>query len=131
MGFVTDSTDCDDTNPNIYPGAQEITNNGIDDNCNGVIDEFGVGVNDPNVVADFTIFPNPVQTQLTINLATPANEVSIRVYDLQGRIIALPTTFTNTQAQLSTTTLPDGFYTLQITNNKTGEIEVGKFVKQQ
>ncbi|HYV90243.1 MAG TPA: hypothetical protein VE978_00600 [Chitinophagales bacterium] len=45
-------------------------------------------------------------------------------------MFALPTTFINTQAQLNTTNSADGFYTLQITNNKTGESEVGKFVKQ-
>jgi len=50
--------------------------------------------------------------------------------DLQGKMIALPTTFTNTQAQLNTEKLPDGFYTLQIISNKTGESEVAKFVKR-
>jgi hypothetical protein len=30
--------DCDDTNPRVYPGATEVCN-GLDDDCNGVIDD--------------------------------------------------------------------------------------------
>ena len=76
-----------------------------------------------------SLYPNPVQNQLTLNLSIPASQATIRVYDIQGRMITLPPTFTNKQAQLNTEKLPDGFYTLQIINNKTGESELGKFVK--
>jgi hypothetical protein len=64
-------------------------------------------------------------------MAIPASEVTIRVYDLQGKMIDLPTTLQNMQAQINTTSLPGGFYILQITNNITGKSEVHKFVKQE
>jgi hypothetical protein len=37
-GFIPDGGDCDDTDPDVNPGAEELCN-GIDDNCNGVVDD--------------------------------------------------------------------------------------------
>ncbi len=34
-GYVAKSTDCDDSNPAVHPGAQEIICNGLDDDCIG------------------------------------------------------------------------------------------------
>jgi hypothetical protein len=64
-GYVTDNTDCNDGDAAIHPGAEEICGDGIDNNCDGLIDETcgphcelqdyfedkdGDGYGNPNVV---------------------------------------------------------------------------------
>ncbi len=47
-GFVTDATDCDDTDATVNPGEAEVCN-GIDDDCSGVADDSPV---DGSMLAD-------------------------------------------------------------------------------
>lgn len=41
-GYTVEEGDCDDTNPQTTPRAGEINENGIDDNCNGLVDQLHV-----------------------------------------------------------------------------------------
>ena len=38
-GYVENSTDCDDSDPNTFPGAAEVLD-GVDNDCNGLIDDI-------------------------------------------------------------------------------------------
>ena len=50
-GYVADATDCNDASAGAHPGAAEICN-GLDDNCNGIVDEGASGLDaDGDLVA--------------------------------------------------------------------------------
>ncbi len=101
-GYVLVSGDCNDNNPNINPGMNEVCGDNVDNNCNGQKDEGCTIITAPSmlsakpVMVDVEIptslvaraFPNPHDGSFTIEVQSPvAGKATIVLYDLQGRTI--------------------------------------------
>jgi len=118
---VTDNTDCDDTDPTIYPGAPEVLGDNIDQNCDGRDQTTGVHNIDG---IQINVFPNPVSHTLYIQ-----SESSLRldysIYSVSGNLLYR---LSDTQ-EIDVSALPLGIFLLEIKNPITGSRVVERKIK--
>ncbi len=111
--FVIDSTDCDDTNPSVFPGATEITNS-IDDNCNDLVDEV-TSLSQELHTANINISPNPTNGFISIDFTNFLNKpVILNVYNLEGEIVYKEILLSGQLHYLNLEMLNTGLYIFQI-----------------
>jgi hypothetical protein len=112
-GYILDNTDCDDTNPLIYPGAEELLN-GLDDDCDQVADE-GLSVDNLNNTA-CTIFPNPAFD--IVNIVSNINgNGRYEIISATGQIILLGD-WDASKNSISIFDIPAGAYTVRLSFNE-------------
>ena len=87
-GYVTNSSDCADSDATVYPGAREICGDGKDNNCNGTVDEKCQTL-PALVIEDQVVFEPAGRAIVTVRLLEPAaQEVKVSYKTVDGTAVS-------------------------------------------
>jgi hypothetical protein len=124
-GFVTNNQDCADSNGNIHPGAIDIPDNGIDEDCNG----YDTKLSDSKALEEnkFKIYPNPAHDYLIIENPADHCNAQIRIYSVLGQLW-IGQKLEDLKNLLNISNLPKGVFVIILKDDN--HISVSEIVKK-
>ena len=112
-GWSLITGDCIDTNDQVYPGATEVLDNGIDENCDG-FDNYA-GLTDVSVLS-MALTPNPSEGDVTITVSTN-EQFELIICDVTGKcVLSLKNIVSGTS--VSTRSWAPGTYLVTLRQNQ-------------
>ena len=108
IGYTPDDTDCNDTDANISPGAEDIGGNGIDENCDGEIDNSIFELN-----ATISLYPNPTRSELNIQVNSSIIGNDLYIFDAVGKLV-FKQQLLSTQTTIPVSNFADGNYAVRV-----------------
>jgi hypothetical protein len=108
IGYTPDDTDCNDNDASINPGAEDLGGNGIDENCDGEIDNSIFELN-----ASINLYPNPTRSELNIQISNALVGNDMYIFDAVGQLV-YKQQLLSTQTRLSMSDYANGNYIFRI-----------------
>lgn len=115
--------DCNDLNANMHPGAEEIPNHGIDEDCDG--EDLTTSI---HAFADtvIRIYPNPARDVIHVEV-NGQGLYDFSLFDLTGKLMQSVID----EHQIDVTPMQDGMYLLKISDITSGFVIVEKVVVEK
>lgn len=116
-GFALQAGDCNDNNNAIYPGATDISDNGIDENCDSVDGYLGI---DNVQFGNVQLYPNPNNGTFQLK-GDFVDGAEVIITDLNGKVLGKFQALENNQ-EIAINGMLSGCYFVNIRNNEAQKV---------